>query len=479
MSFPLNFCLFSLEKYHLFIYNIPEMSKNFEKLNANWNNLLLQMKDDFEISDHVFSAFIKDVLKPVKLEKNTLYIEVPEEGYISFLQNRVLSQLRIAVSHETGIPTEDLEIIFKAKNSSLKKIKNENEDFVSLLKAAGINDPLNTFENFVQGQSNAIAYATSIAVAEHPGENYNPLFLSGKTGLGKTHLMQAIANYALKKNPNLNVLYTTCEKYVQEFVDSLQKHTITDFKNKYRNVDILLIDDIHMLEGKEQTQEEFFNTFNALHENKKQIVLTSDRQVKELGNKNFMEERLKSRFSWGTTCELYLPDYETRIAILRKKEENRHPEFKVDNEVIKYIAQNVKSNIRELELALNNIILYSKIIKQPVDINLAKERLSDIKNKDDKKLTPERITNVVCEFFGVNILDVCGPKRNREFVYARDIAIYLCRDLIKDITQEKIGEFFNRDHSTVINSCQKIENKLKTEEDLRENIKNIKEKMLL
>ena len=453
------------------------MSKNFEKLNTNWKKLLEQMKEDFDISDHVYQAFIKDILKPIKLEKDTLYIEVPEEGYISFLQNRVLSQLRISVSHETGIPTESLEIIFKSKNTPLKKVKSENDDFISILKSAGINNHLNTFENFVQGSSNAIAYATSIAVAEHPGENYNPLFLYGKTGLGKTHLIQAIAIYALKKNPNLNVLYTNCEKYVQEFVDSIKNNTETDFKNKYRSVDILLIDDIHFLCGKRQSQEDFFNTFNTLHENKKQIVLTSDKPVKEFGSD--MEERLKSRFSWGTTCELYLPDYETRIAILRKKEENRHPEFKVDNEVIKYIAKNVKSNIRELESSLNNIIFYSKIIKKPVDIELAKERLTDIKNKDEKKITPDRITNIVCEYFGVNILDVCGPKRKREFVYARDIAIYLCRDMIKDITQEKIGEFFNRDHSTVINSCQKIEIRLKNEKELVENIKNIKEKMLL
>ena len=440
--------------------------------------MLLQMKDDFEISDHVYQAFIKDVLKPIKLEKNTLYIEVPEEGYISFLQNRLLSQLRIAVSHETGIPTEDLEIIFRAKNTPNKIIKNENEDFVSILKAAGINDPTNTFDNFINSQSsNAIAYATCIAIAEHPGDNYNPLFLYGKTGLGKTHLIQAIANYALKRNPNLNVLYTTCERYTQEFVNSLRNNTINDFKNKYRNVDILLIDDIHDIEGKEQTQEEFFNNFNELYENKKQIVLTSDRPVKELGNN--IEERLKSRFSWGTTCELYLPDYETRVAILRKKEEIKHPEFKVDNEVIKYIAKNVKSNIRELESALNNIILYSKIIKRPVDVELAKERLTDIKNKDDSKITPEKITNTVCEFFGLNILDICGPKRNREFVYARDISIFLCRDLIKDITQAKIGEFFNRDHATVINSCQKIETKLKLEKELNENIDAIKEKLLL
>ena len=453
------------------------MVKNFEKLKNNWANLLLQMKDDFDISDHIYNAFIKDVMTPVKLEKNTLYIEVPEEGYISFLQNRLLSLLRISVSHETGIPTENLDIIFLTKNSPYKKQKSEIEDFDRLLKASGINNSQNSFDNFIQGSSNAIAYATCIAVAEHPGENYNPLFLYSKTGLGKTHLMQAIAIYALKKNPNLNVLYTTCERYVQEFVDSISKGTTTDFKNKYRNVDILLIDDIHGLSKKEQTQEEFFNTFNALHENKKQIVLTSDRSIKEMGEN--MQERIKSRFTWGATCELYLPDYETRLTILRKKEELRHPEYPVDNEVMKYIAQNVKSNIRELESALNNIILYSKIIKKPIDLEMAKERLTDIKNKDDSILTPEKITNVVCEYFSLDINAVCGPKRNREFVYARDIAIFLCRDMIKEITQAKIGEFFNRDHATVINSCKKIETNMKMEKDLREHINNIKEKLLL
>lgn len=453
------------------------MVKNFEKLKNNWSNLLLQMKEDFEISDHIYNAFIKDIMTPVKLEKDTLYIEVPEEGYISFLQNRLLSMLRVSISHETGIPTENLDIIFLTKNSPYKKQKSEIEDFTKLLKASGINDPQNTFENFVQGSSNAIAYATCIAVAEHPGESYNPLFIYGKTGLGKTHLLHAIANYALKKNPNLNVLYTTCERYVQEYVESIPKRTITDFKNKYRNVDILLIDDIHGLAGKEGSQEEFFNTFNALYENKKQIVLTSDRSVKEMGED--MQERIKSRFIWGSTCEVYLPDYETRIAILRKKEELRHPEYPVDNEVIKYIAQNVKSNIRELESTLNNIILYSKLMKKPIDIELAKKRLSDIKNKEDSILTTEKITNVVCEYFGLDINAVCGPKRNREFVYARDIAIFLCRDMIKEITQAKIGEFFHRDHATVINSCKKIETNMKMEKELREHIKNIKEKLLL
>ena len=211
----------------------------------------------------------------------------------------------------------------------------------------------------------------------------------------------------------------------------------------------MLIDDIHDLAGKEQTQEEFFNTFNDLYDNKKQIVLTSDKPIKEMGEK--IQERIKSRLTWGATCEVYLPDYETRIAILRNKEKLRHPEYPVDNEVIKFIAQNVKSNIRELESSLNNIILYSKIINKTVDLEMAKNRLSYIKNKEENKITPEKITNEVCNYFGLNILDVCGPKRNREFVYARDIAIFLCRDMIKEITQAKIGEFFNRDHATVIN----------------------------
>lgn len=454
------------------------MAKIYEKIEKEWDKLLLTMKEDFEISDHVFDAFIKNIVKPIKYEKNTLFLEVPLEEYVSFFENQILSKLQIVIAHEVSLNPEELEIVVKSKNSSKNKIRSEEEDFSTLLKSSGVNNPLNTFENFVQGASNSIAYATSIAIAENPGENYNPLYIYSKSGLGKTHLLHAIAIHALQKNPSLNVLFTSCEKFINEFLKSIETRTMPDFKRKYRSVDILLIDDIHTLDKKEQTQEEFFNTFNELYENKKQIILTSDKPVRDLSDN--ITERLKTRFTWGTTCKIDPPDYETRMAILRKKEENIKPEYPVDNEVIKYIAANVKTNIRELESSLKNIILYSKVINKPIDINLAKERLTDIKNKEEKKLTPIKIAETVCDFFGVNMLDICGPKRNREFVYARDIAIYLCREQIKDITQEKIGEFFGgRDHSTIINSCSKIESKLNTDKELRENIKNLKEKLLI
>lgn len=438
---------------------------------------MLQMKEDFDVSDHIYDTFINEILKPIKYEKGTLYIEVPEDGYIYFLQNRLISQIRVAIAHSIKIPIEDLEIVFITKNTPLKKIKNENEDFDMLLKTSGVSEPKNTFENFVKGSSNALAYATSIAIAENPGENYNPLFIYGKTGLGKTHLMQAIAIYILKKDRDKNVLFTNTEKFTDEFVTSIRKNKISDFKNKFRSVDVLLVDDIHSLKGKPETQEEFFNTFNALYDNKKQIVLTSDRPLIELEG---VDERLISRFAWGTTCDVGLPDYETRIAILRKKEQIIRPEYPVDNEVVKFIAKNVKTNIRELESALNNIICYSKLANKTINLELAKERLGDIQKKEEKKITPSRITTVVCEYFGLNMLDVCGKKRNREFVYARDIAIFLCREMLKDITQEKIGEFFGgRDHSTIINSCSKLESKLKHDKELEENLKSIREMLLI
>lgn len=458
------------------------MSKSIEKLKSSWNDLLLKAKEYFVISDNVYNTFIKDVLKPIKFEKDTLYLEVPESGYISFLENRIMPNLRILIAKELSMPCESLTIIYKPKNSSQKLTNNENIDFNAVLKASGINRYDDTFENFIRGDSNNTAYSMSVAVAEFPGEDYNPLFIHSKTGLGKTHLLHAIAIRALKKNSNFRVLFTTCEKYVQEYVNSLQTNQIVEFKEKYRTVDMLLIDDIHQIAGKKQSQDDLFNAFNDLYDNKKQIVLSSDRSLTELSkdiNDKKIDDRLITRFQWGVTCEMYMPDYETRLAILRSKENLIKPEFPIDNEVMKYIAQNVKTNIRELESCLKNVILFSKFENKVIDLDYAKEKLTNLKTEKEKKLTPERITNTVCDVFGLSLLDVCGPRRNREFVYARDIAIYLCRDMIKDITQEKIGEFFGRDHSTVINSCSKIESKLKTEKDIKDYIKNIKEKLLI
>ena len=454
------------------------MTKNFEKLINNWDDIILKMKEEFDISDFVFNAFIKEPLNPIKMEKDILYIEVPEEQYINYLNNRFLLPLRITITNALGIKSiDDLNISFITKKQTSKKNKiTDEESFDKTLIRLNI-EKKNTFENFVKGESNNLAYATSIAVSEDPGSNYNPLYIYGATGLGKTHLLHAIAQHSLKKFENFKVIYTSCQNFANEFYVALKdKKVDTDFKEKYFNVDMILIDDIQFLNKQEELQKIFFNIFNNLYSEKKQIVLTSDKQSKDLEG---IQERLLSRFSWGISCDMKMPDYETRIAILRKKEEEIKPEFPVDMEVIKYIAKNVKTNIRELEGCLTKIILKSRLEKKAVEIESAKEILIELEKEENEKITPEKIMQTVSEYFGISILDMSGVKRNREFVYARDIAIYICRDLIKDITQVKIGKLFGgRDHSTIINCCKRVEQKLLLEKELRENIENIKKKLI-
>ena len=454
------------------------MTKNFEKLINNWDDIILKMKEEFDISDFVFNAFIKEPLNPIKMEKDILYIEVPEEQYINYLNNRFLLPLRITITNALGIKSiDDLNISFITKKQTSKKNKiTDEESFDKTLIRLNI-EKKNTFENFVKGESNNLAYATSIAVSEDPGSNYNPLYIYGATGLGKTHLLHAIAQHSLKKFENFKVIYTSCQNFANEFYVALKdKKVDTDFKEKYFNVDMILIDDIQFLNKQEELQKIFFNIFNNLYSEKKQIVLTSDKQSKDLEG---IQERLLSRFSWGISCDMKMPDYETRIAILRKKEEEIKPEFPVDMEVVKYIAKNVKTNIRELEGCLTKIILKSRLEKKSVDIESAKEILIELEKEENEKITPEKIMQTVSEYFGISILDMSGVKRNREFVYARDIAIYICRDLIKDITQVKIGKLFGgRDHSTIINCCKRVEQKLLLEKELRENIENIKKKLI-
>ena len=444
----------------------------FNKITTNWESMMEKMKVAFEINEVVHETFMS-ITKLKKFEKNTLYIELPAEGYISYFEKTYSFPIKSILVQEIEELSFDS---FNIKFSSPANVVNKNttltqESFEKILKKSGIGVKSfnNTFENFVQGPSNSLAYTSCIAVAEEAEKNYNPLFIYGGTGLGKTHLLQAIAIFALNKNPNLNVLYTSGDAFMTDFVNSVQKKTMQIFREKYRNLDIFIIDDIQSISGAKETQEALFNIFNELYDNNKRIVFSSDKSPKELDG---VEERLISRFSWGMTCDITMPNYETRIAILRKKIENIKPEFPVDEEVIKYIARNVKSNIRELESSLSRIIMASKLKMRAIDLALAKEILKDYKN-EEKKITPDLIIDKVSEYLGIESLDICGKKRKREFVYARDLAIYLCREQIKDITQEKIGFYFGgRDHSTVINSYKKIDDNLRNGDKELEKVLN-------
>ena len=330
-----------------------------------------------------------------------------------------------------------------------------------------------TFDNFVEGKSNQLARAAARQVADNPGGAYNPLFLYGGTGLGKTHLLHAVGNGIMARKPNAKVVYMHSERFVQDMVKALQNNAIEEFKRYYRSVDALLIDDIQFFANKERSQEEFFHTFNALHESKKQIIISSDRPPKEIET---LEERLRSRFEWGLTVDIQPPDYETRMAILRKKEELEG--YNIDNEVIKYIASNVKSNIRELEGALTKIVAFSKLNKREINTALAEEALKDLISPNSvTEVTPELIIKVVSEHFGITPGDIVAQKRSKELVFARQIAMYLCGNMTNESLQNIGKALGGRDHTTIIHGTKKIVSTLEKDETLRNTIDILKKKI--
>lgn len=343
--------------------------------------------------------------------------------------------------------------------------KNMKRGKPQVIQSANLN-PKYTFDTFVVGSNNNLAHAAALAVAESPGEIYNPLFIYGGVGLGKTHLMHAIAHFILKNTPDAKILYVTSETFTNELIDAIRNKnntTTTEFREKYRNNDVLLIDDIQFIIGKESTQEEFFHTFNTLYESKKQIIISSDKPPKEIET---LEERLRSRFEWGLTVDIQSPDYETRMAILRKKEELEG--YNIDNEVITYIATNIKSNIRELEGALTKVMAYSRLNKCEINLKMAEEALKDIISPGaQREVTPELIIQIVAEHFGLTPQDIASQKRTKEIVYPRQIAMYLCRDMLATPLQT-IGSFLGgRDHTTIIHGADKISSDLKKDETLK------------
>jgi len=339
-------------------------------------------------------------------------------------------------------------------------------------EGAGTNlNPRYTFTNFIVGSANRLAHAASLSVAERPGHAYNPLFLYGGVGLGKTHLMHAIGNAVIGRFPRKKVVYLTSEKFTNEFITSIQQGRIDDFRNRYRRIDLLLVDDIQFIADKERTQEEFFHTFNAIHEDGKQIVLSSDRPPKAILT---LEERLRSRFEWGLIADLTAPDLETRIAILRAKSEEAA--VPISSDVMEFIARKVVSNIRELEGALNRVVAYASMGAMPIGIELAQAVLSNVLyNPKKRQVTPEKIARAVAEYFGVEMDALRGQKREKAIVVPRQIAMFLMREET-DVSLLRIGaELGGRDHSTVLHACDKINREAAVNDDLRRDLAAVRE----
>lgn len=454
-----------------------------EKLQENWDDILLYLKEEHDIMDVSYRTWLLP-LQIYDMDGDKAVIIVPDSAMIGYIRKKYGLFLKVAIEEKTGIECE-VDFISKEeaeKSASLGKKQASSENQPSeisqeALQSANLN-PKYTFDTFVVGANNNLAHAASLAVAESPGEVYNPLFIYGGVGLGKTHLMHSIAHFILKNNVNAKILYVTSEKFTNELIDAIRNKnniTTTEFREKYRNNDVLLIDDIQFIIGKESTQEEFFHTFNTLYEAKKQIIISSDKPPKEIET---LEERLRSRFEWGLTVDIQSPDYETRMAILRKKEEMEG--YDIDNEVIKYIATNIKSNIRELEGALTKIVALSKLGKghETITIELAEEALKDLISPNAvREITPESIIQTVSDHFGITPLDIASQKRNRDIVIPRQIVMYLCRTMI-DIPLQTIGKYMGgRDHTTIIHGAEKITNEMAKNDSLRNTVEILKKKI--
>ena len=437
---------------------------------------MLFRSTEHDLSPIAFTTWLEP-LQVYKVEGNTVTIIVPSGTIgVDYINKRYLLPLQVAIVEATGKNYQiSLVLPEDIQDEIQETVKEEDSALNENIVKAGLN-PRYTFDTFVVGSNNKMAHAASLAVAESPGEAYNPLFIYGGVGLGKTHLMHSIAHFVLQKNPNAKVLYVTSETFTNELIDSIRNgnnSTMSKFREKYRDIDVLLIDDIQFIIGKESTQEEFFHTFNALHGAKKQIVISSDKPPKDM---EILEDRLRSRFEWGLIVDISSPDYETRMAILRKKEELDG--YSIDNEVIEYIARNVKSNIRELEGSLNKIMAYANLEKSEINLALAEKVLKDIISPNEKRvITPELITDIVADHFDLTPADIIGNRRNSQIAFPRQIVMYLCRHMT-DCTLKIIGQYLGgRDHTTIMNGINKIEAELETSESTREVIDILKKKI--
>lgn len=448
-------------------------------IREKWEEILYTVKAEHELSDISFKTWLLP-LQVYSVSENVVTILVPSAQMgIEYISKKYMFPIKVAIAEITG--TEyDIEFIIpdqiagrEQSKSAVSSSKNRNMSVT--IEKANLN-PKYTFDTFVVGNNNKFAHAAALAVAESPGKMYNPLFIYGGAGLGKTHLMHSIAHFILTENPDKKVLYVTSESFTNELIEAIRNGNntaMTSFREKYRSVDVLLIDDIQFIIGKESTQEEFFHTFNELHGNKKQIIISSDKPPKEIET---LEARLRSRFEWGILADISSPDYETRMAILHKKEETDG--YNIDNEVIQYIATNIKSNIRELEGALNKLVALSKLENREINVALAEEALKDMVSPNKNRIvTPQLIIDIVAEHFHISPADIVSKKRSSDIVVPRQIVMYLCRQMV-DIPLKSIGTYIGkRDHSTIIHGVDKIEGELKNSETLRNTVDIIVKKI--
>ena len=449
-----------------------------DEIKENWLTVKETIRREYNISDISYQTWVAP-LEFYNIVDDVVSIIIPSDQAhaLNYISSKYKSFFQVTLT-EMFDHNYDVKFILEkdAKSSDIEKEKTAVSPVYNINYENANLNPKYKFDTFVVGSNNKLAHAASLAVAESPGEVYNPLYLYGGPGLGKTHLMHSIGHFILEQNPDKKVLYVTSEEFTNEVIESIRSGnaaSMTKLRDKYRTVDVLMVDDVQFIIGKESTQEEFFHTFNALHAARKQIVLSSDKPPKEMET---LDERFRSRFEWGLIADIQPPDYETRMAILRKNAESYDKQ--IDEEIIKYIATNIKSNIRELEGAFNKIIAFAKLNKVDLTIESAEEALKDViyPNKA-KEITPTLIINVVAEHFGVKPEDITSKKRNSEFVQPRQVVMYLCRELT-DVSQVNIGKILGKkDHTTVIHGVKKIEAEMENNEELRNKIDIIIKKL--
>ncbi|MCD8231725.1 MAG: chromosomal replication initiator protein DnaA [Clostridiales bacterium] len=445
-----------------------------ELLEQKWEEILLTVKKEHDLTDVSFNTWLKP-LEIYTVQNERVYILVSNEQMaLSYIKKRYYLPLKVAIEEVTG---REYEVEFILPEQAKKILSPRSRKLPTTEEAEKSNlNPYYTFDSFVVGNNNRFAHSASLAVAESPGEVYNPLFIYGGVGLGKTHLMHSIAHFILDHQPNLKVLYVSSETFTNELIEAIRNGNntaMTKFREKYRNIDVLLIDDVQFIIGKESTQEEFFHTFNELHVAKKQIIISSDRPPKEMET---LEERIRSRFEWGLLADIGSPDYETRMAILRKKEELDG--FSLSDNILNYIAINIKSNIRELEGALNKLIAYSNLVQKDITLDIAIKELQNIISPDKpREITPQLIVEVVSEHFGITVDQIMSKSRSSDIAKPRQIAMYLCKNMT-DLPLDSIGQLLGgRDHSTVIHGIKKVTDEISSDSAFKQTVETVKKKI--